>query len=215
MAKGKRQGAGDKKTNLLPIAYCLFLCCLLPAATAFSEEKGFCFEDAGKTSGINPSLLKSIAQIESNLNPKAMNKNQNGSIDIGLMQINSFWIKTLGLDSNKLISDPCYNTMIGAKVLKQCIGRYGYTWEAVGCYNATSTPKRVRYSWKIFNELKTENKKQSGRATERQSDRSQDKTVTQNSELKTPNSELYFSVRDKASGHEPSAISHEHIREAQ
>lgn len=184
----KRQWAGGKKTKLLHIAYCLFLCCLLPDATAFSEEKGFCFEDAGKTYGINPVLLKSIARIESNLNPKAMNKNQNGSIDIGLMQINSFWIKTLGLDSGKLISEPCYNTMIGAKVLKQCIDRYGYTWEAVGCYNATSTPKRVKYSWKIFNSLKTEGSRlKTGGSGQQSAVSSQNK----------PNSELYFIVRDK------------------
>lgn len=188
MAKGKRQGA-DKK--LLPIAYCLFLWCLLTAATAFSEEKGFCFEDAGKTYGINPVLLKSIARIESNLNPKAMNKNQNGSVDIGLMQINSFWTKTLGLDKNKLISNPCYNTMTGAKILKQCIDRYGYTWEAVGCYNATSTPKRVRYSWKIFNNLKAEGLRLKAEGIGQQS-----AVSSQNKS----NSELYFSVREKTMG---------------
>lgn len=184
----KRQWAGRKKTNLLPIAYCLFLCCLLPAATAFSEEKGFCFEDAGKTYGINPVLLKSIARAESNLNPKAINKNQNGSIDIGLMQINSFWIKTLGLDSGKLISEPCYNTMIGARILKQCIDRYGYTWEAVGCYNATSMPKRVMYSWKIFNSLKTEGLRLQAEGRNHRSGISNQAK---------PDSKLYFRVREK------------------
>lgn len=187
----------DKK--LLPIAYCLLTVFLLLA-----DANAFCFEEAGKEHGINPVLLESIARTESNLNPKAMNKNQNGSIDIGLMQINSFWIKTLGLDSGKLISDPCYNTMIGAKVLKQCIDRYGYTWEAVGCYNATSTPKRVRYSWKIFNRLKSEARSQ----------KSEIKSQG-NSEIKTPNSELFFQVKDTLSSYEPSAISHELKMEAQ
>jgi soluble lytic murein transglycosylase-like protein len=172
-----------------------------------TDVYAFCFEDAGKTYDINPSLLKSIAQIESNLNPKSANKNKNGSIDIGLMQINSFWIKTLGLDSGKLISDPCYNTMIGAKVLKQCIDRHGYTWEAVGCYNATSTPKKVKYSWKIFNRLQTE--RQCDSATVRQ------EKPSANSKLKPQNSELYFRVMDKVSNHEPSAISHEPKMEAQ
>ncbi len=165
-------------TILLLTAYCLL----------HTDADAFCFEDAGKTYSINPSLLKSIAHIESSLNPKAMNKNQNGSIDIGLMQINSFWIKTLGLDSGKLISDPCYNTMIGAKVLKQCIDRYGYTWEAVGCYNATSTPKRVKYSWKIFNNLKAEGSRLKAEGSGQQS-----AVSSQNK----PNSELYFIVRDK------------------
>jgi soluble lytic murein transglycosylase-like protein len=175
---------------LSPITYYLLPIFLLLTIhySLFTNVYAFCFEEAGKEYGINPSLLKSIAQIESNLNPKAMNKNQNGSIDIGLMQINSFWIKTLGLDSNKLVSDPCYNTMIGAKVLKQCIDRYGYTWEAVGCYNATSTPKRVKYSWKIFNNLKAEGSRLKADGSGQQS-----AVSSQNK----PNSELYFIVRDK------------------
>jgi soluble lytic murein transglycosylase-like protein len=149
-------------------------------------SNAFCFDEAGEQYNINPTLLKSIARIESNLNPKAMNKNQNGSIDIGLMQINSFWIKTLGLDFGKLISDPCYNTMTGAKVLKQCIDRYGYTWEAVGCYNATSAPKRVKYSWKVFDRLRAEARSQKPEV------RSQEQKKI------THSSELYFRVRDNS-----------------
>ena len=156
---------------------------LMPA-----DANAFCFEEAGKTYGISPMLLESIAKIESSLNPKAINKNQNGSIDIGLMQINSFWLKTLKLDAEKLITNPCYNTMTGAKILKQCIERYGYTWEAVGCYNAVSEPKRVRYSWKIFNALKSEGKSQESRVKSYE-------FGVKGSE--TQNYELYFRVREK------------------
>ena len=53
----------------------------------------FCFEDAGSEYGIDSRLLENIARVESNLNPRAINLNSNGSSDIGLMQINSFWIK--------------------------------------------------------------------------------------------------------------------------
>lgn len=148
----------------------------------------FCFDEAGKQYGINPVLLKSIARTESNFNPKAINKNQNGSIDIGLMQINSFWVKSLGLDADRLISNPCYNTMTGAKILKQCIDRHGYTWEAVGCYNATSKPKKVRYSWKIFNNLKAEGLRLKAEG------RGQEAAVSSQSKS---NSELYFTVREK------------------
>ncbi len=56
---------------------------------------GFCFDDAGKKYGINPALLEGIARVESNLNPKAMNRNTNGTTDIGLMQINSWWLKSI------------------------------------------------------------------------------------------------------------------------
>jgi soluble lytic murein transglycosylase-like protein len=115
--------------------------------------------EAGKLYGINPGLLQSIARVESRLDSKAMNFNKNGSADFGLMQINSAWIDTLQLDKDRLLSDPCYNAMTGAKILKGCIDRWEYTWQAVGCYNATSQGKRIGYSWKIYRELKKESLK--------------------------------------------------------
>ena len=72
------------------------------------------------------------------------------------MQINSAWIDPMRLNREDLIADPCYNVTIGARILRQCIDAHGYTWEAVGCYNAKSKGKRVGYSWKIFRELKKE-----------------------------------------------------------
>ena len=116
----------------------------------------FCFDEAGKKYAISPVLLECIARTESHLDPKAENKNRNGSVDIGLMQVNSYWIKTLALDKERLITDACYNTMTGALILRQCIDRYGYSWEAVGCYNAVSQDKKAAYSWKIFRQLKAE-----------------------------------------------------------
>ena len=118
-----------------------------------SQAISFCFDEAGRTYGISPLLLRGIARVESNMKPEAVNRNSNGSIDLGLMQVNSFWLKTLGTTSHELTSDPCYNVMAGAWILKGCLDRHGETWEAVGCYNATSRNKRVNYSWKIYREL--------------------------------------------------------------
>ncbi|MCE5313107.1 MAG: lytic transglycosylase domain-containing protein [Nitrospiraceae bacterium] len=119
----------------------------------------FCFEDAARENSLSPELLKSIAQVESGMDQKAVNKNRNGSTDLGLMQINTFWIKPLNLDRERLLSDACYNTKTGAGILKKCIDRHGYTWKAVGCYNAVSEPKQQAYSWKIYNALIREQKK--------------------------------------------------------
>jgi soluble lytic murein transglycosylase-like protein len=118
------------------------------------ETTAFCFEEAAKQYGLNSNLLRSIAGVESRCQPAALHQNSNGSTDFGLMQVNSFWIDKLGLDPGRLLQDPCYNVMTGAKILRQCVDRYGYTWEAVGCYNAASRDKRVSYSWKILRELK-------------------------------------------------------------
>jgi soluble lytic murein transglycosylase-like protein len=118
------------------------------------SAQAFCFEEAGAQYSISSQLLQSIAHVESGLNPKAVNINKNGSADFGLMQINAAWLNVLHLNREELLSDPCYNVMTGARILRACIDRYGYTWEAVGCYNATGLSKRVDYSWKIYQELK-------------------------------------------------------------
>jgi len=97
----------------------------------------YCFDYAGKYYQVSPLLLKAIAKVESGFNPKAKNINKNGSVDIGIMQINSSWLPYLrkyGIKPEHLWN-PCYNVLIGAMVLRYCINLYGNTWRAVDCYN--------------------------------------------------------------------------------
>ena len=95
---------------------------------------GFCFEEAGRFYGINPSLLSAIAEVESGMDPTAVNHNADGSMDVGLMQINSFWKNKLGSWWTHVM-EPCFNVYVGAWILAQCMERYGYGWKAVGCYH--------------------------------------------------------------------------------
>ena len=113
-----------------------------------------CFISAGRTYDISPNLLWAIAKVESNFNHGAVNYNKNGSYDYGIMQINSCWYKDLGHDRWMMLADPCYSIYVGAWILKQCISKHGYTWEAVGCYNASSKHKRNKYAWTVYRVLK-------------------------------------------------------------
>ena len=110
----------------------------------------FCFDEAAHRYNISAELLYAIAKVESNFNPTAINWNKNGSYDYGVMQINSRWYKVLGADAWSQLGDPCYNIMVGAWILADCMNRYGYTWEAVGCYNANSKSRRNGYALKIW-----------------------------------------------------------------
>lgn len=56
------------------------------------------------------------------------------SFDVGLMQINSYWIKKLKLSLGDVL-DPENNVHIGAWILKQEIKRYGLNWKAIGSYH--------------------------------------------------------------------------------
>lgn len=121
----------------------------------YSSSVAACWEEAGKRYGINPYLLYAIAKTESSLNPKAINRNKNGSYDIGLMQINSRWLPTLrnyGITEQHLF-DPCVSIHVGAWVLAQNMGRMGNSWEAVGAYNARDPELRLRYARKVYKNL--------------------------------------------------------------
>lgn len=114
-----------------------------------------CWEEAAAKYNVNPHLLYAIAKTESSMNPKAINRNKNGSYDIGLMQINSSWFPTLrkyGLDEQHLY-DPCVSIHIGAWILAQNMQRLGNSWEAVGAYNSSKPEIRQKYAMKVYKNL--------------------------------------------------------------
>ncbi|WP_201278403.1 lytic transglycosylase domain-containing protein [Pandoraea fibrosis] len=116
-----------------------------PKATAGSELPLQCFVAAGQRYRVDPMLLYAIAEVESNLIPSATNRNRNGSVDYGLMQVNSLHLpklKSIGIDERRLLDDPCVSVHAGASILAEMIARYGYTWAAVGAYNAGGSAAR-------------------------------------------------------------------------
>ncbi|MBR8333300.1 lytic transglycosylase domain-containing protein [Burkholderia ambifaria] len=120
-----------------------------------------CWTRAGERHGIDPLLLVAIAKVESALNPRAMNWNRNGTYDIGLMQINSSHLPRLvkvGVTHKRLINEPCTSIDTGAAILAGFIAHHGYTWNAVGAYNAGSSTKRVparkAYATKVWREYR-------------------------------------------------------------
>lgn len=131
------------------------------AATLFllsgmSTARADCWDRAANMFNISPQLLYAIAQQESALNPTAVGRNLDGSKDLGLMQINSKHLprlRKLGIDEQQL-KDPCMSIIVGASILSDMMKRYGYTWEAVGAYNAGTAPdkhtKRMRYAEQVW-----------------------------------------------------------------
>jgi soluble lytic murein transglycosylase-like protein len=114
-----------------------------------------CWDEAARRYGVNSALLYAIAQTESSLNPRAIGHNRNGSRDIGLMQINSWWLPRLavyGLQERHLF-DPCTNIHIGAWILAGNLHRLRDPWEAVGAYHARDPQRRRAYVQRIQRRL--------------------------------------------------------------
>jgi hypothetical protein len=121
---------------------------------ACNNAYSFCFDEAGIQYGINPLVLRSIAKVESNFDPAAINLNSNGTFDKGLMQINSIWRSALGNERWNALDDECYNTKTGAWILANCIEKYGYNWKAIGCYHSRTPDKSEEYAKIVFKRLK-------------------------------------------------------------
>ncbi|MHB0992222.1 MAG: lytic transglycosylase domain-containing protein [Burkholderiales bacterium] len=114
-----------------------------------------CWDDAEARYSVSKYLLLAIAQYESGLDPDRVNRNRNGSYDIGLMQINSAWLpalKPFGIGAAEL-KNPCVNLNVGAWILGKNFLVYGKNWRAVGAYNAKTEWKRASYAHQIAHKL--------------------------------------------------------------
>ncbi|RZI42187.1 invasion protein [Herbaspirillum sp. HC18] len=125
------------------------------AMLASSGHVFACWNEAATRYGVHPYLLYAIAKTESGLNAKAINRNKNGTYDIGLMQINSGWLPVLrkyGFDEKQLM-EPCTSIQVGAWILAQNMARLGNSWEAVGAYNSTKADLRMKYALKVYKHI--------------------------------------------------------------
>ncbi|MCP3019990.1 lytic transglycosylase domain-containing protein [Cupriavidus basilensis] len=110
-----------------------------------------CFEQAGTYQGVNPSVLRAIAWFESKGDPAAVNRNANGSIDVGQLQINSVHFNDLARHGvpSRALTDSCVNVFVAAWLLKQKMVRHGNTWRAIGAYHSESPGQRDAYARSI------------------------------------------------------------------
>ena len=124
-------------------------------ATANAESLEQCFNVASTHYQIPVKLLKAIAKTESKFNSLAVNKNSNQSYDIGVMQINSSWLRKLnqvGISQADLF-DGCKNIQVGAWILASNIKQYGFNRKAIGAYNSPTSANQEKYASKVLANL--------------------------------------------------------------
>lgn len=98
-----------------------------------------CFQQAAERYYLPIDLIYAIADVESGLNQQSKRANNNGSYDIGIMQINDqTWSRKLLKDYNispgDLEVDVCTNVMVGSWILMRYIARYGLV-NGIAAYN--------------------------------------------------------------------------------
>lgn len=139
---------------------------LLQAGICHAEKgaRATCWSEAQAAYRIPQNVLAAIAKQESGFNAHAINRNSNGTEDIGLMQINTSHLVRLqkyGISRSDLL-DPCTNLMVGAWILANNAARLGWNWDAIGAYNVgcrklsttECAKRRNSYAWKIHGALR-------------------------------------------------------------
>lgn len=137
------------------------------------EKMAAHFEDGCGMWGTPPSLAMAIAKVESDFRPWAVNiqgkshymndresalelikkaSAQRKSYDVGVMQVNSYWLKKFKLNPADVL-DPKINIILGCWILSEELKRYGMTWKAIGSYHTpvAKNPDRARiYANKVL-----------------------------------------------------------------
>jgi len=125
-----------------------FAIAILVVNTFGNVSQASCLEVIASKYGVPPKVLLSIAIAESGANPHAIGSmNANGTIDMGLMQINSAWLprlKEFGIKKTDLMK-PCVSIEVAAWLISQNINRYGNTWKAIGAYNSGNIKYQALY----------------------------------------------------------------------
>lgn len=132
------------------------------------------FTEQCKAQGVPRELAMAIARQESALNPLCINvagddywpktrseaetiirkaQKKDLSYDVGLMQINSQWIKQWKIDPVSLL-DPATNIRYGLKILKDEIRKYGMNWRAIGGYHSPNPLRARRYALMVYSRVK-------------------------------------------------------------
>jgi len=131
------------------------------------------FVQAEEATGISRYLFAAIVAQESSFHPWSVNlagrsyfgKSKEDalaqienceSFDLGLMQINSFWLPKFGVNAEDAL-DPAMNVLLGSMILMDCIKRHG-VFDGIACYHAGSPErrrgktyaKRVLNKWRIL-----------------------------------------------------------------
>jgi soluble lytic murein transglycosylase-like protein len=107
-----------------------------------------CLMLAAQTYSVPPAVLVGIYQVEGGTAGQAVGPNDNGSYDLGPMQINTVWIPTLaekwGVSENTAYrwvkDDPCTNMGVSAWILRTHMNETGSLAKAIAHYHSR-TPK--------------------------------------------------------------------------
>lgn len=110
-----------------------------------------CIDDAAARHQVRADVLRAIGWQESRLQPGAIGRNADGSVDLGAFQINSVHLPELaryGIDGAAL-KDGCVCAEVAAWHYRRQIDRLGDGWQAIGAYHSGTSARAAGYANQI------------------------------------------------------------------
>ncbi|MBM3097556.1 lytic transglycosylase domain-containing protein [Gluconobacter cerinus] len=107
---------------------------------------------------IPPRVLPAIQRVEGGVMGR-VSQNKDGSVDIGLMQINSRWILPISSMlhqspaqiATRLALEPCFNVAAAAMILRTALdSEHGNLMRAIGDYHSRTVPLNMAYQRKVL-----------------------------------------------------------------
>jgi len=124
---------------------------IAPIAALPALAQADCIDDAAARHQVNALVLRAIGWHESRLQPQALGRNANGSVDVGAFQINSVHLPELGrygIDRAAL-ADGCASAEVAAWHYRRQVDRQGNNWQAVGAYHSATPARAAWYANRI------------------------------------------------------------------
>jgi soluble lytic murein transglycosylase-like protein len=124
-------------------------------APPFTTTAERCILPAARYHQVNAQVLRAILVVESGLNPTALGRNRNGTMDVGMGQMNSIHFSELakhGIAPANLL-DPCVATYVAAWHLRRVMNEDGNTWSGIAKYHSSNSYFNYRYQVLLNNEL--------------------------------------------------------------
>ncbi len=127
----------------------------------FHEVPVTCINEAAQAYQVPAPLIMAIILTENGQDGTEA-KNNNGTLDLGIMQINSSWAPRFehsGYIVNDITNNPCENVYVGTWILSPCINTNSDLISAIGDYHSHTPDYNLEYAKKViakYNQINTQ-----------------------------------------------------------
>ncbi|TAL63610.1 MAG: conjugal transfer protein [Burkholderiaceae bacterium] len=120
-----------------------------------------CIRGAARHYGASEDVIRALIRTEGGTTGEVRH-NKDGSVDMGLMQINSVHLTDrgpeglwrYGITANDLIYNECLNIYIGTWYVQMRVMKRGDLWKGIGDYRSRTPSLNVDYQWRVYRALK-------------------------------------------------------------